>query len=213
MKRAILSKPIEEIVPDLRTGSVRLVSAGRTFLSVPASAVAAEQIAIGMVVGEAQMERLAVAADRDAAYRTAIRLLERRPFAKADLGRRLGLKGHSSEAVAAALDRAEQAGYLDDARFAQQYVESRLARGRGPARLKRELAVMGVAKDLVDRAITKETSDPGLGQDRIRQLIAKRMPQLKDRPRPESRRRLLAFLARRGYSGHEVLAMVRAALP
>lgn len=149
------------------------------------------------------------AADRAAAYRTAVRLLERRPYARRDLGRRLGLKGHRPEDVEVALDRAEQAGYLDDTRFATQFVETRSARGRGPARLRRELSMMGVANQIVDQVLAAGEADPAEAAARISELIAKRRRQLAGLPAADARRRLVAFLARRGYTGPEVMRLVR----
>lgn len=208
-----MNRPVEDILPDQRReGSVRLMSGGRTLLSVPADAVASERIAVGTLVGADQMERLESAADRAAAYRTALRLLERRPYGRVDLGRRLRLKGHSPEALAFALERAEQAGFLDDAKFAAHYVQSRSARGRGPSRLRRELQGMGVEKATVDQALGPELTDPEAVHERVRLLIAKRLPQVQGRPDAEARRRLLAFLARRGFAGLEIGRLVREAV-
>ncbi len=191
---------------------MRLVAAGRTFLSVPAEAVAAERIEPGSTLAPEQIGRLERAADLEAAYRTAVRLLERRPFAQRDLGRRLAMKGHDPDSVRVALDRAERAGYLDDARFAATYVQSRSVRGRGPARLRRELLVMGVARTVVEEALTRDGGSPEVQQRRIEQLIAKRLPQLRSRGITNVRRNLMAFLARRGFAGPAVVGLVRGAL-
>ncbi len=211
--RATPTKPIEDIVPDVhRAGSVRLVSAGRTVLSVPVEVVVAERIEPGSTLSPGQVDRLERAADLEAAYRTAVRLLERRQFARGDLSRRLAMKGHPPESVQAAVARAEQAGYLDDARFATNYVRSRTARGRGPARLRRELLLMGVSRPTVDAALAAEIGELEAQGHRIEQLIAKRLPQLRARSAPNLARRLLAFLGRRGYTGPEVGRLVRMAL-
>jgi len=200
--RAIPSKPIEAVEPDpRREGCVRLVVCGRTALVVPAVAARQAGIEIGSVLGPDVVKQLESAADEDAAFRTATRLLERRPFARKDLTRRLTFKGHPVDVVERALDRAEHLGYLDDARFAAYYVESRTARGRGPARLRRELARLGVAKELVDAVLTTANEEPAAAQARIRKLLLRRIPQVTGLSRPAARRRLLAFLSRRGYSG------------
>jgi regulatory protein len=211
--RATPTKPVEDIIPDVRReGSVRLVTAGRTFLSVPAEAVAAERIQTGSLLGPEQVGRLERAADREAAYRTAVRLLERRPFARRDLAHRLSLKGHDAESARFALERAERAGYLDDARFATSYVQSRTARGRGPARLRRELLLMGVARPVVEEALQGAGPNPEVQLRKIEQLVAKRLPVLLARGGLNVRRNLMAYLARRGYTGPEVARAVRSAM-
>jgi regulatory protein len=211
--KATPTRRIEDIVPDTRReGSVRLVASGRTLLSVPLEAVVAERIEPGSTLVPEQLDRLERAADAAAAYRTAVRLLARRQYARRDLGRRLGLKGHSRESVQAALDRAEAAGYLDDERFATDFVQSRTAQGRGPVRLRRELLMMGVARSTVDQALGGEVNGPEAQRRRVEQLIAKRLPQLQARQIPNPGRRLAAFLARRGFGGGEVARLVRSAV-
>jgi regulatory protein len=204
-----LSKPVERIEPDPRLpGSVRLVIAGRTALTAPQAAVRAEGIGVGTTLSEPVLGRLCDAADRDAAFRTALRLLERRPFARRDLGRRLVLKGHSPAGVEGALDRAAEAGYLDDERFARHFVQTRSARGRGPARLRRDLSLQGVAAPLIDRVLADEISDDE-SHAAMLALARKRAGQFPHLDRSARVRRVLAYLARRGYSGPEVRRLVR----
>ena len=195
------TSPVTALEPDpRREGVVRIIVDGRAFLSVPVEAVKAEGIAVGVAISAAQLMRLERAADREAAFRTAVRLLGRRPFARVDLARRLRLKGHLAEAVSAALDRAERLGYIDDDRFARQYVESKSSRGRGPARLRAELAQMGVARGTIDSALSDESSDQAIDRQ-IERLVTRRLPSIKDLPVNAARQRLLAFLARRGFVG------------
>jgi len=203
------TRPIEAIEPDARReGAVRIVVGGRAAFIVPMEAARQEGLVVGAAIDPDQAERLAEAVDKEAAFRTAIRLLERRPYARRDLERRLALKGHPADMVRLALDRAAKAGYLDDREFAQFYVRSRSARGRGPARLRRELAQMGVAKELIEVAL-EAFSAPEVVQEAIEALIARRAGQLKGLPPTAVRRRLLAYLARRGYTGPDVVRLVR----
>ncbi len=204
------NRPIEAIEPDIRReGTVRIVIGGKTVFLVPADAIRQEGLEVGVVIGPDQAGRLSRAIDQEAAYRTVIRLLGRRPFARRDLERRLALKGHPPDMVQLALDRAAAGGYLDDRAFAVFYVRSRSERGRGPARLRRELVQMGVAKDLVEAAL-EGLSAPEVAQVAIEGLIARRAGQLKGLPPATVRRRLLAYLARRGYTGSEVVRLIRA---
>jgi regulatory protein len=195
-----------------RPGTVRLEVDGARFGAVPQELVASEGLAVGQAIGLELHQVLSGAADVEAAYRTALRALELRSFARGDLGRRLQRKGHLRPAVEVALDRVAALGLLDDEAFARSYVQTRAARGRGPSRLVRDLMAMGVQRALIDRAIAAEWPE---GSDRTsmpRVLAAKRALQLGALPRQTKRRRLLAYLARRGFSGHEVTAVVDAVL-
>lgn len=200
---------ITALVPEPRgTGSVRVEVDGERFASVAPEIVRAQGLHVGRELDEALRGRLEVEAEVEAAYRTALRSLERRSFARADLGRRLRRKGHAPAAVEAALARAAERGYLDDAAFAADYVDTRAARGRGPVRLVRDLMAMGVERGIVDRAVAAHTRDTDGGGEVPRSLASKRVAQLRDLPRHVKRRRVLAYLARRGFSGREVSEMV-----
>jgi len=197
------------IVPDARrAGSVRIMVEGRPLFTLAAEAVEAEAITAGHLVDDAQFGRLSAAADQEAALRTAFRLLERRPFAARDLARRLMQKGHPAKAAQAAVDKASQMGIVDDRTFTRHYIETRAARGRGPLRLRRDLTALGVERGVVDRILGEVLgSDNGQYPD-AEALARKRLGQLKGLPASAQRRRLVAFLARRGYGGDSVRQMV-----
>ncbi len=191
-----------------RPGTVRLEVDGARYGSVPRELISAEGLAVGQLLGPQLLERLGAAADADAAYRTALRCLELRSYARNDLGRRLQRKGHPRQAVEAALERIAALGLLDDEAFTRSYVQSRAARGRGPLRLTRDLMAMGVQRSLIDRALAAEWPE---GSDRTSvplALATKRAAQLGALPRQTKRRRVLAYLARRGFSGSEVTRIV-----
>jgi regulatory protein len=191
-----------------RPGAVRVELDGVRFGTVPRDLIGAENLVVGSLVDDELQERLSAAADIEAAFRTALRSLELRSYARADLGRRLVRKGHQRGAVEAALERVVGLGLLDDAAFARNFVQSRSARGRGPSRLTRDLLAMGVDRSLIDRALAAEWPE---GSDRSAvplTLATKRAAQLGAIPRQTKRRRLLAYLARRGFSGRDVTEMV-----
>ena len=195
-----------------RPNTVSLEIDGVRFGSVTRDVVAAEGLTVGRTVEADLHLRLTAAADIEAAYRTALRCLELRSYARKDLGRRLQRKGHPRSAVEAALERIAALGLLDDRAFARLYVQTRASRGRGPSRLIGDLLSMGVDRALIDRAISEEWPE---GSDRTtmpQALATKRAAQLGTLPRQTKRRRLLAYLARRGFSGRDVTQMVEQVL-
>jgi regulatory protein len=207
------SRVIGALTPDpRRPDCIRILVQGRPLLTIPREIAAAEGLAPGDALGDPLYARLCAAADTEAAFRTAVRSLERRPFSERDLARRLVLKGHSPAAAAAALERGRALGLVDDARFVLHYIETRAARGRGPLRLRRDLAAVGVERELVDRALAGAFPE-GAEAPQIERLARKRLLQLGSLPKQVLRRRLLAFLARRGFSGalvqRTVMTLVR----
>jgi regulatory protein len=208
-----IASTITAVDPDpRRPGAVRLEIDGARFGAVPRELVGVEGLTVGRVVDAELQQRLGTAADIEAAYRTVLRCLELRSYARSDLGRRLLRKGHARQAVETALERATDLGLLDDAAYARGYVRTRAARGRGPSRLTRDLLAMGVQRSLIDRALAAEWPE---GSDRSSMplvLASKRAAQLGALPRPTKRRRVLAYLARRGFSGREVTEIVEGVL-
>ncbi len=203
---------ISALVPDARRrGTVKVEVEGRLMWTVAQEVVEREGLREGQVVDEQLAERLEQGADEEAAVRTALRSLERRPFARFDLSRRLVRKGHPAEAVEVALDRVDTMGLLDDAAFAEQYVQSKARRGQGPRRLLYDLRGLGVADEVASEAV-RLTFPPGrdLGPV-VQELASKRAAQLGSLAPAVKRRRLLAYLARRGFGGAEAVEAVRAA--
>jgi regulatory protein len=191
-----------------RPDAVRLEIDGARFGAIPRDLASAEGLAVGRVVDPGLQERLATAADAEAAYRTILRALEVRSYARGDLARRMLRKGHPRQAVEAALERASRLGLLDDEAFARTYVQTRSARGRGPARLVRDLLSMGVERAVIDRAIAAEWSEERDPKAMPLALARKRAAQLGGLPRQTKRRRVVAYLARRGFTGRDISELV-----
>jgi regulatory protein len=203
------SGAITSLAPDTRRPAcVRIQVGGHPYYTVPRAVILAEKLAPGQQIDEPLHERLGRAADQEAAVRAALRILELRSYARADLGRRLVKRGHAREAVTAALDEVATLGLLDDAAFARTYTETRAGRGRGPMRVRRDLLAMGVPRDAVEAAIAAQWPDGVEDTALPLQLATRRAAQLGDLPRPVKRRRLLAYLMRRGFSGRTVNLVV-----
>lgn len=200
--RGSLPGEVTGLEPDARReGSVRVLVGGVDYCAIPLDAVAALGLAVGRVLDESLREALGLAADGEAAFRTALRFLGRRSFGRADLARRLRQKGHGERAVGAALARAERLGLVDDHRFAERFVASRAARGRGPARLRRDLLAMGVEPPVVEAALRAANAAGVHDPARVEELARARARLLRSLPPTVRRRRLLAYLARRGFGG------------
>ncbi len=193
---------------DRRPGVARVFVDEEPYLTVPAELIDRLGLVAGTALTEEHRGVLGREADAVAAYRTALRCLERRSFASRDLCRRLVQKGHPPEAAEQAIARATAAGLMDDEQHARHFIETRFARGRGPARLRLELAQAGIPTAVTDRLLAEVVSDEAV-DERIVSLARKRAGQLQHLPRPDRIRRVTAFLARRGYRGTTVREMVR----
>ena len=198
------------LAPDLRRPDYRVVEIDRgRFASLRAADLAGLDLRIGADISEQVFAKLQELADVEAAHSAALRAVARRAHARFDLRRRLLQKQHPPAAVDRALERLAALGLLDDARFAADFAIAKSRRGRGPARLIRDLQSQGVerrvAEDAVRTSLAADGVDPAAA---VQALARKRAAQLTGLPPAVRKRRLTAFLLRRGFGGPDVRAVV-----
>ena len=200
------------LAPDPRQPGYRLVKVDRgRFASLPGDALEALPLplTLGVELSAPMLARLQELADVEAACRAALHALATRGRARRDLRRRLIQKQHPPRAVDEALARLDAQGLLDDRRFALEYAARHAAGGRGPARLLADLLSQGVDRVVADAAIGEALAEEGIDPDRtLRAVAARRAAQLAALDPAVRKRRLLAYLARRGYSGVQVKELV-----
>ena len=102
---------------------------------------------------------------------TAVRLLATREHSRAELRRKLLARGGEAAVVEGVLDALAQRRLQSDARYAEQYVAQRAARGYGPARICAELRERGIDDDVI--ADWLDERDP-VWKDRLAEVARKR---------------------------------------
>lgn len=145
----------------------------------------------------------------------ALELLSFRARSECELERRLLRAGHAPSAAESALLRCRELGYLDDRAFALAHVRDRLRlRPKGRRALRSELFRKGVDGDLAEAAIDEAFAESGLDEtDLARRLAGKRVNALEGIEAGTARRRLMGYLARRGFPPPVVRAVVAEVLP
>lgn len=130
--------------------------------------------------------------DEKKLYQRALRWLNRREHSAFELRQKLVRLGGEAQAVKSVLEKLEQQQYLDDRRFAESYLRSRLPRGLGRVRLKQELAQRGIKADLAELALNAiELPD----ESQVALQLAQRRAEL-----GKSEDSTMRFLFRRGFS-------------
>lgn len=84
----------------------------------------------------------------------ALRLLARREHSRWELRRKLASRGHDAGVLEAAIAELAQAGLQSDARFAESYVRSAIARGQGPVKMRANLRARGIDAQGADEALS-----------------------------------------------------------
>jgi regulatory protein len=196
--------------PDKRApGCLVIELDGARFASLPEEQVQALELVPDGEVDNERLQRLTYLADVERSYRVAVRMLAARPRAVYEVLRRLRERGHNPSAAAEAVGRLETKGVLDDEEFARHFARVRSARGHGPSRLLTDLLARGVERRLAERAIDEVLDAEGVDPNaQARALAEKRAGQLGKLPVEVKRRRLLAYLDRRGFRGGDVLEIV-----
>ena len=100
------------------------------------------------------------------------------------------------EMIAAALDRLESDGLLSDARFAEAFVRSRIARGQGPTRLRHDMRQKGLEAGMIDAALAAAEID---WENHAREILERRFGSGESADARERARRM-RFLQQRGFS-------------
>ncbi|MCX5210556.1 recombination regulator RecX [Kitasatospora sp. NBC_00240] len=109
------------------------------------------------------------------------------------------------------LTRLEEVGLIDDAAYADAWVESRhAARGLARRALAQELRTRGVAGELVEQAMAQ--LGPDEEAEAARALVERKLRATKGLEQQARTRRLVGMLARRGYSEGLAYRVVREAL-
>lgn len=129
-----------------------------------------------------------------------LRLLTARARTRAELAGQLSKRGYPDDVSTRVLDRLATAGLIDDADFAAQWVRSRRERaGKGRKVLAAELRTKGVDEDVIAGALAG--IDAGAERGRAEQLVQSKLRrETLGEDDLRVTRRLVAMLARRGYS-------------
>ena len=144
---------------------------------------------------------------RDRALDLAFRYLGPRDRTVAETRRYLEGKRVDPAAITAAVAELAEQGYLDDARYAQRFTEDRRNLDAwGNDRIERKLRTVGVAPDLIERAVADTSGGTELAAAVA--LLQRRfgVPPEDDR----GRERALGLLARKGYELELAYDAVRA---
>jgi regulatory protein len=160
------------------------------------AAIEAARLRVGQALGDDDIARLQRQDKAERAYERALNFLSYRPRSEAEVRRSLHKKGVQEEVVEVVIERLTRAGMLDDREFARYWVENRLQfNPRGARALGHELRQKGVPASIIADALVG--FDEEAAARKASEAGARRLAHLE----PDAfRRRLGAYLARRGFA-------------
>lgn len=151
---------------------------------------------IGQVLSDEKITQLQAEDAQEVAYQQALNLLSYRPRSAAEIRQNLKRHGADEVCMQQVIERLERSGLVNDAQFARVWVENRSEfRPRSQRALIYELRQRGVAAQEIEEAVQE------LDNQELACLAAlKHARKLKDFGLQDFRKKMYAFLARRGFS-------------
>jgi len=142
--------------------------------------------------------------NRLSAYEKALQLLKIRLQSAGELKEKLARKGYSPTEIKQALQKLEKLGLVDDLRYAKAFILARdRFRPRARKVLELELRKQGIDKETITRAF-KSLENQRDEEAILKELIRRQEGKYRGLPKEVARRRLLSFLARRGFRWSQI---------
>ena len=198
-----------------RNGRFDILVDGSVAATLSIEAIERLKLSIGTVIAGPIEAALAREAAIVTTYDRALNMIALRARSAAELRRLLVRKGEPVEIVDVAIERLLRASFLDDSSFARQFARSKaVGAGLSRRRVQQELARRGVAREIAESAIAEVFAEEEIDDaDTIDRVARKKLKSLARLDPQVQRRRLYAFLARRGYEVDDIARTVRAVVP
>lgn len=172
---------------------------GEYFASLGAESCVVFGVKSGEQISEATLKQ-AIASDNERyAFDSAAKFLEYGMRTKREVEQRLAEKNIDAGAIEVAVSKLESYGYIDDAAYAREYVESAISSGKSRRAAEYALKEKGVDRKAITEAMNAFTYDDELEIAKRNVLSLKR--QKKDR------RQMFASLARHGFD-YDIISAV-----
>jgi regulatory protein len=193
----VVGGTITRIAPQRDAGRVSIYLDGRFIFGLNATIAEEHGLRVGQSLSAAEVTALREREELNKAVDKALAFLTSRPRSIREVRDRLKEKEIPPDTIDAVVTRLEGWGYVGDEGFARYWIENRGAnQPRGKRLLRQELWRKGVGRETVDQVLDEVEVDEAGG---ALALARKRFNQLRGYDEQTQRRRLAAFLQRRGY--------------
>jgi regulatory protein len=146
------------------------------------------------------------------AREAALRLLKVRPRTEIELRRRFKALRTDRQIAERVLTDLKAIGQVDDRLFARLWIEEKIRKGdSGRMRMRRDLEAKGIERDIVAEELKAALSDAE-ELELAGRLALRKMGRLGPAPAREERRKVYAYLLRRGFTSEAAAEATRSAL-
>lgn len=126
-------------------------------------------------------------------------LLKFRPRSEKEIFLRLQRKKFDLKVIAETLEFLKERKFIDDRCFARAWIESRIKKPSGLNLLRQELRLKGVEQEIISDLI-RETKESYSEKETVVKIAQDKLKKLKNIEPNKAKRRVCAFLLRRGFS-------------
>jgi regulatory protein len=153
----------------------------------------------GRTLDRAELERIARAEEKSRAKHYSLDFLSYRARSIWEVRDRLARRGHGGEIIDEVIDELRREGLLDDEDFARRWAGDRMKnKPIGERLLRRELRLKRIDGEIIDRVAAAAYRD--LSTERVAgELLRARQERYRRLDMRTARRRMVAFLLRRGF--------------
>lgn len=163
------------------------------------------KLEVGMEVDDAFIEDILMAEEKSKALNYTLNLLSYRQRSEKEIYNSLKRKGFEESYIENAMDYCRENGYLNDKTFAESFIRDKINLNKlGPQRIKYELMLKGISKDIIDESLIVDSDDQ---YDAAMELALKKLNSYKNDDKNSIYRKLTGFLGRKGYS-YDIISKV-----
>jgi len=160
------------------------------------SRLVAGWLSVGQELSDEKIYELQDTESREKAYQRAVNFLSYRPRSELEIRRNLIKHDTPEDCIEETLERLRRLDLVSDQQFAETWVENRSTfRPRGRRALYSELRAKGIHNETIDSVLEDLDED-----DLAYQAAQKKIRQFRNLEWPEFKKKMLGFLARRGFN-------------
>ncbi len=173
------------------------------------SRIVAAWLKVGDLLSESKISELIRADTSEVAYQKALHLLDYRPRTGREIHIKLAEKGFDEEEINRVVQRLKNANLVQDQQYARMWVENRNEfHPRSQRLIRYELRNKGIDEQLIDTALAESETDAELASRAAIRYARKLNPS----DRLNFKKRLSAYLGRRGFSYGTISPVVQSLL-
>ena len=198
---------ISKISPQRKKGRYNIYVNDTFSLGVHEDVLIKYNLSVGMEVDDDFIQDVLMADETSKTINYCLNRLSYRQRSEKELRTSMVRKGYTDENIEIAIAYCKEHGYVDDLQFAESFVRDKLNLNKyGPERIKYDLMVKGVSRDIIDKVLVVDRDDQ---LDMARELATKKMRSYRNDNKRDVYRKMSGFLQRKGFTFDVISKVVR----